>query len=65
MLLSAVIYKHRLHRMRVWAMANLTLGVLLLGEPLNAWIGMVTLLVLGGVYLASQHGDGNGLRHQR
>jgi drug/metabolite transporter (DMT)-like permease len=49
----------------VGPMSTLTLGVLVLGEPLNAWIGVGTLLVLGGVYLASQHGDGNGLRHQR
>jgi len=33
------------------------LGVWVLGEPLNAWIGLGTVLVLGGVYLASRYGD--------
>jgi drug/metabolite transporter (DMT)-like permease len=28
-----------------------------LGEPFNAWIGLGTLLVLSGVYLASRYGD--------
>ena len=41
----------------VGPMATLTLGVLVLGEPVNAWIGMGTVLVLGGVYLASQTGE--------
>ncbi len=48
----------------VGPMSTVSMGVLVLGEPLNAWIGVGTLLVLGGVYLVSQHGDGNGLRHQ-
>ena len=46
-------------------MSTVSLGVLVLGEPLNAWIGLGTLLVLGGVYMASKHGDGNGLRATR
>jgi drug/metabolite transporter (DMT)-like permease len=45
-------------------MSTVSLGVLVLGEPLNAWIGLGTLLVLGGVYMASTTGDGNGPRHQ-
>ncbi len=49
----------------VGPMSTVSLGVLVLGEPLNAWIGLGTLLVLGGVYLASKHGEGNGLRDQR
>jgi drug/metabolite transporter (DMT)-like permease len=46
----------------VGPMATVMLGVWVLGEPLNAWIGVGTLLVLGGVYLASQQGEKNGLR---
>jgi drug/metabolite transporter (DMT)-like permease len=49
----------------VGPMSTVSLGVLVLGEPLNAWIGLGTLLVLGGVYMASKHGEGNGLRDQR
>jgi drug/metabolite transporter (DMT)-like permease len=49
----------------VGPMSTVSLGVLVLGEPLNAWIGVGTLLVLGGVYLASKHGEENGLRDQR
>lgn len=49
----------------VGPMTTVSLGLLVLGEPLNAWIGWGTLLVLGGVYMASKHGDGNGFRHQR
>ncbi|MEN9688185.1 MAG: hypothetical protein RI998_182 [Pseudomonadota bacterium] len=49
----------------VGPMSTVSLGVLVLGEPLNAWIGVGTLLVLGGVYMASKHGEGNGLRDQR
>ena len=37
-------------------MATITLGVLLLDEPLNAWIGLGTLLVLSGVYIVSKYG---------
>ena len=48
----------------VGPMSTVSLGVWVLGEPLNAWIGLGTLLVLGGVYMASKHGEGNGLRHQ-
>jgi len=29
----------------------------LLDEPFNAWTGMGTLLVLGGVYMVSKLGD--------
>ena len=46
----------------VGPMATVMLGVWVLGEPLNAWIGLGTVLVLGGVYLASQQGEKNGLR---
>ena len=41
----------------VGPMLTLMLGVLVLGEPLNRWIGLGTLLVLGGVYMASQTGE--------
>jgi drug/metabolite transporter (DMT)-like permease len=41
----------------VGPMATLALGVLVLGEPLNMWIGLGTVLVLGGVYVASQTGE--------
>jgi drug/metabolite transporter (DMT)-like permease len=37
-------------------MATIALGVLLLDEPLNLWIGMGTLLVLSGVYIVSKYG---------
>ena len=37
-------------------MATITLGVLVLGEPLNVWIGAGTLLVLGGVFMVSKYG---------
>jgi len=37
-------------------MSTIALGVLLLGEPLNVWIGAGTLLVLGGVFLVSKYG---------
>ena len=37
-------------------MATITLGVLVLDEPLNAWIGVGTLLVLGGVFVVSKYG---------
>jgi len=38
-------------------MATITLGVLLLDEPLNGWIGAGTLLVVGGVFLVSKYGE--------
>ena len=44
-------------------MSTITLGVLVLGEPVNMWIVLGTVLVLSGVYLASQSGEKNGLRH--
>jgi drug/metabolite transporter (DMT)-like permease len=37
-------------------MSTITLGVLLLDEPLNAWIGLGTLLVVGGVFIVSIYG---------
>ena len=37
-------------------MSTIALGVLILGEPLNAWIGVGTLLVLGGVFIVSRYG---------
>jgi drug/metabolite transporter (DMT)-like permease len=38
----------------VGPMSTIAMGVLVLGEPLNAWIIAGTLLVLGGVYLVSR-----------
>jgi drug/metabolite transporter (DMT)-like permease len=35
-------------------LATLALGVLILGEPLNGWIGAGTLLVLGGIWLLAR-----------
>jgi drug/metabolite transporter (DMT)-like permease len=37
-------------------MSTITLGVWVLGEPINAWIGVGTLLVLGGVFIVSKYG---------
>ena len=37
-------------------MATITLGVWVLGEPLNVWIGVGTLLVLSGVFIVSKYG---------
>ena len=37
-------------------MATITLGVLVLDEPLNMWIGVGTLLVLSGVFIVSKYG---------
>jgi drug/metabolite transporter (DMT)-like permease len=37
-------------------MSTIALGVLLLDEPLNVWIGAGTLLVLGGVFIVSKYG---------
>jgi drug/metabolite transporter (DMT)-like permease len=41
----------------VGPLSTLLLGVWVLSEPFNAWIGLGTLLVLSGVYLASRYGD--------
>jgi len=38
----------------VGPLATLALGVLILGEPINAWIGAGTLLVLAGVWLLAR-----------
>jgi drug/metabolite transporter (DMT)-like permease len=38
----------------VGPMSTIALGVLVLGEPLNAWIVVGTALVLGGVYWVSR-----------
>ncbi len=38
----------------VGPMSTLTMGVFLLGEPMNAWIVLGTVLVLGGVFLVSR-----------
>jgi drug/metabolite transporter (DMT)-like permease len=38
----------------VGPMSTIAMGVLVLGEPLNAWIIAGTVLVLGGVYLVSR-----------
>ena len=37
-------------------MSTIALGVLLLDEPLNVWIGVGTWLVLGGVFIVSKYG---------
>jgi drug/metabolite transporter (DMT)-like permease len=37
-------------------MSTIALGVLLLGEPLNMWIGVGTLLVVSGVFIVSKYG---------
>lgn len=37
-------------------MATIALGVMVLDEPLNVWIGLGTLLVLGGVFIVSKYG---------
>lgn len=37
-------------------MATIAMGVMFLGEPLNAWIGVGTALVLGGVFIVSKYG---------
>jgi drug/metabolite transporter (DMT)-like permease len=37
-------------------MSTITLGVWILGEPINAWIGVGTLLVVGGVFIVSKYG---------
>jgi drug/metabolite transporter (DMT)-like permease len=34
--------------------STIAMGVLILGEPLNAWIGLGTLLVLSGVWLLAK-----------
>ena len=41
----------------VGPMSTITLGVLVLGEPVNMWIVLGTVLVLSGVYMASQSGE--------
>ena len=38
-------------------MSTIAMGVWLLDEPLNAWIGAGTLLVLGGVFIVSKYGS--------
>jgi drug/metabolite transporter (DMT)-like permease len=38
-------------------MSTIALGVWLLGEPLNAWIGVGTLLVVSGVFIVSKYGS--------
>jgi len=38
-------------------MSTITLGVWVLNEPLNMWIGLGTLLVLGGVFIVSRYGS--------
>ena len=40
----------------VGPMSTIALGAIFLGESLNVWIGVGTLLVLGGVYLFSKYG---------
>ena len=40
----------------VGPMSTLALGAIFLGESLNLWIGVGTLLVLSGVYLFSKYG---------
>ena len=38
-------------------MSTIALGVLLLNEPLNVWIGAGTLLVVSGVFIVSKYGS--------
>lgn len=38
-------------------MSTIALGVWLLDEPLNAWIGVGTLLVVSGVFIVSKYGS--------
>jgi drug/metabolite transporter (DMT)-like permease len=38
-------------------MSTIAMGVWLLDEPLNVWIGAGTLLVLGGVFIVSKYGS--------
>jgi drug/metabolite transporter (DMT)-like permease len=40
----------------VGPMSTIVMGVLILDEPLNLWIGAGTLLVLGGVYMVTRQG---------
>jgi drug/metabolite transporter (DMT)-like permease len=40
----------------VGPMSTIAMGVLILDEPLNLWIGAGTLLVLGGVFMVSRQG---------
>ena len=40
----------------VGPMSTIAMGVWVLDEPLNAWIGVGTLLVLGGVFMVSRQG---------
>jgi drug/metabolite transporter (DMT)-like permease len=40
----------------VGPMSTIALGVWILGEPLNAWIGVGTVLVLWGVFMVSRSG---------
>jgi drug/metabolite transporter (DMT)-like permease len=40
----------------VGPMSTIAMGVWILDEPLNAWIGVGTLLVLGGVFMVSRQG---------
>jgi len=40
----------------VGPMSTIALGAIFLGESLNLWIGLGTLLLLGGVYLFSKYG---------
>jgi drug/metabolite transporter (DMT)-like permease len=37
-------------------MSTIAMGVVVLGEPLNAWIGAGTLLVLSGIFIVSKYG---------
>jgi drug/metabolite transporter (DMT)-like permease len=40
----------------VGPMSTIAMGVLILDEPLNLWIGAGTLLVLGGVFMVTRQG---------
>ena len=40
----------------VGPMSTIAMGVLILDEPLNAWIGVGTMLVLWGVFMVSRSG---------
>jgi drug/metabolite transporter (DMT)-like permease len=38
-------------------MSTISMGVLILGEPINVWIGLGTMLVLTGVFIVSKYGS--------
>lgn len=43
----------------VGPMSTILMGVLILGEPMNAWIALGTALVMVGVFLVSTRKNGS------